>query len=420
MPNKRKYNIIDLFAGAGGLSEGFVQAGFNPIAHVEMDKDACDTLRTRACYHYLVANGHTDVYYTYLKGEISRETLYKSVPPHIIDSVINVEISDATIKSTFKQIRKLTRHKHIDFIIGGPPCQAYSLLGRHHKTMEDDPRTRLYLQYGKFLQEFMPYGFVFENVPGLLSAKKGEHFRNLREYFDSLGYHVQYKMLDASDYGVLQVRKRLIIVGWQKQHDLGYPDILTKLTSAVVNDIFCDLPELRAGDVQSIASYRIPTNSYLSESGIRSTEEPFVTQNITRPLNENDAAIYAYAIKMWNNNRIRLKYTDLPIELKTHRNEESFLDRFKVVDGMSCSHTLVAHLAKDGHYFIHPTLEYCRSISVREAARLQSFPDNFFFEGSRSAKFKQIGNAVPPLMAKNIADSMLRLISTSKTQIPNK
>ena len=420
MPRKRKYNIIDLFAGAGGLSEGFVQAGFNPIAHVEMDKDACDTLRTRACYHYLVANGHTDVYYTYLKGEISRETLYKSVPPHIIDSVINVEISDATIKSTFKQIRKLARHKHIDFIIGGPPCQAYSLLGRHHKTMEDDPRTRLYLQYGKFLQEFMPYGFVFENVPGLLSAKKGEHFRNLREYFDSLGYHVQYKMLDASDYGVLQVRKRLIIVGWQKQHDLGYPDILTKLTSAVVNDILCDLPELRAGDVQSIASYRIPTNSYLSESGIRSTEEPFVTQNITRPLNENDAAIYAYAIKMWNNNRIRLKYTDLPIELKTHRNEESFLDRFKVVDGMSCSHTLVAHLAKDGHYFIHPTLEYCRSISVREAARLQSFPDNFFFEGSRSAKFKQIGNAVPPLMAKNIADSMLRLISTSKTQIPNK
>lgn len=420
MPKKRKYNIIDLFAGAGGLSEGFVQAGFNPIAHVEMDKDACDTLRTRACYHYLVANGHTDVYYTYLKGEISRETLYKSVPPHIIDSVINVEISDATIKSTFKQIRKLARHKHIDFIIGGPPCQAYSLLGRHHKTMEDDPRTRLYLQYGKFLQEFMPYGFVFENVPGLLSAKKGEHFRNLREYFDSLGYHVQYKMLDASDYGVLQVRKRLIIVGWQKQHDLGYPDILTKLTSAVVNDILCDLPELRAGDVQSIASYRIPTNSYLSESGIRSTEEPFVTQNITRPLNENDAAIYAYAIKMWNNNRIRLKYTDLPIELKTHRNEESFLDRFKVVDGMSCSHTLVAHLAKDGHYFIHPTLEYCRSISVREAARLQSFPDNFFFEGSRYAKFKQIGNAVPPLMAKNIADSMLRLISTSKTQIPNK
>ena len=418
MPRKRKYNIIDVFAGAGGLSEGFVQAGFNPIAHVEMDKDACDTLRTRACYHYLAANGTSDVYYSYLKGEISRDALYNSVPAQITDSVINVTISDETLHSTFKQIRKLAGRKHIDFIIGGPPCQAYSLLGRHDKKMVDDPRTRLYLQYGKFLKEFHPYGFVFENVPGLLSAKKGEHFKNLREYFDSLGYHVQYKMLDASDYGVLQVRKRLIIVGWQKQYDLGYPDIPTKLTSAVVDDILCDLPKLKAGDVQSIASYRIPANRYLIESGIRSTEEPFVTQNITRPLNDNDAAIYAFAIKMWNNNRIRLKYTDLPLDLKTHKNEESFLDRFKVVDGNGCSHTLVAHLAKDGHYFIHPDIQYCRSISVREAARLQSFPDNFFFEGSRSAKFKQIGNAVPPLMAKNIAESMLRLISTSKTQIP--
>ena len=414
MPRKRKYNIIDLFAGAGGLSEGFVQAGFNPIAHVEMDKDACDTLRTRACYHYLVANGQKDIYYSYLKGEISRDTLYESVPSRVVDSVINVEISDNTIKGTFKKIKKLAGSKHIDFIIGGPPCQAYSLLGRHDKRMEDDPRTRLYLQYGKFLQEFQPYGFVFENVPGLLSAKKGEHFRNLREYFDSLGYHVQYKMLDASDYGVLQTRKRLIIVGWQKQHDLGYPDIPTKLTSAVVNDILGDLPELRAGDVQNLASYRTSPNGYLVESGIRSMAESFVTQNITRPLNNNDAAIYAFAIKMWNDKRIRLKYTDLPIELKNHRNEESFLDRFKVVDGSGNSHTLVAHLAKDGHYFIHPDIQYCRSISVREAARLQSFPDNFFFEGSRSAKFKQIGNAVPPLMAKHIANSIQNLIWQQK------
>lgn len=408
---KRIYTIIDLFAGAGGLSEGFVQAGFNPIAHVEMDKHACDTLRTRACYHHLAANGHTDVYYAYLKGEISREILYKSVPSHIIDSVINVEISDGTIKRTFKQIRKLAGRKHIDFIIGGPPCQAYSLLGRHDKKMVDDPRTRLYLQYGKFLKEFQPYGFVFENVPGLLSAKKGEHFRNLREYFDDLGYNVQYKMLDASDYGVLQVRKRLILVGWQKKYDYGYPDIPTRKSSAVVNDILNDLPSLRAGDVQNLASYRIAANNYLMESGIRTNEEPFVTQNITRPLNNNDAAIYAHAIKMWSKNHIRLKYTDLPVGLKTHKNEESFLDRFKVVNGEGLSHTLVAHLAKDGHYFIHPSIYYCRSISVREAARLQSFPDNFYFEGSRSSKFKQIGNAVPPLMAKTIAEAIKKIIS---------
>lgn len=410
MSRKRKYNIIDLFAGAGGLSEGFVQAGFNPIAHVEMDKDACDTLRTRACYHYLVANGQKDVYYSYLKGEISRETLYESVPSKVVDSVINVEISDKTIKDTFKKIKKLAASKHIDFIIGGPPCQAYSLLGRHDKRMEDDPRTRLYLQYGKFLQEFQPNGFVFENVPGLLSAKKGEHFRNLREYFDSLGYSLHYKMLDATDYGVLQTRKRLIIVGWRQEHDLGYPDIPRKKADAVINDILGDLPELYAGDIEMVAPYKKAANSYLLTSGIRNEDELFVTQNITRPLNPNDAKIYAYAIQKWNEEHTRIKNNTLPEEIRTQNNETSFLDRFKVVDGQGYSHTVIAHLSKDGHYYINPNEKYNRSISMREAARIQSFPDNFYFEGPRSAKFKQIGNAVPPLMAKKTATSILNLL----------
>ena len=410
MPKKRKYNIIDLFAGAGGLSEGFVQAGFNPIAHVEMDKDACDTLRTRACYHYLVANGQKDVYYSYLKGEISRDTLYKSVPSKIVDSVINVEISDDTIKGTFKKIKKLAGSNHIDFIIGGPPCQAYSLLGRHDKRMENDPRTRLYLQYGKFLQKFHPYGFVFENVPGLLSAKKGEHFRDLREYFNELGYSLHYRMLDASDYGVLQTRKRLIIVGWRQDDDLGYPDIPRKKADAVINDILGDLPELYAGNIEMVAPYRKAANSYLLTSGIRNEDEFFVTQNITRPLNPNDAKIYAYAIQKWNEEHTRIKNNTLPEEIRTQNNETSFLDRFKVVDGQGYSHTVIAHLSKDGHYYINPNEKYNRSISMREAARIQSFPDNFYFEGPRSAKFKQIGNAVPPLMANAIAKSIPRML----------
>ena len=275
--NNMAFTMIDLFAGAGGLSEGFVQAGFEPIAHIEMDRDACDTLRTRCCYHYLRNKNKLDIYYSYLKGEISRDELYKSVPPRVIDAVINVEISDKTIKSTFTKIKELSANRGVDLIIGGPPCQAYSLLGRHDKKMEDDPRTRLYLQYGKFLAEFKPKGFVFENVPGLLSAKKGEHFKNLREYFDSLGYKVHYKMLDASDYGVLQVRKRLIIVGWQKEHDYGYPDIPINKASVVVNDILNDLPLLKAGDVLQVAPYRQPANEYLHVSGIRDKDEVFVT-----------------------------------------------------------------------------------------------------------------------------------------------
>ena len=293
-------------------------------------------------------------------------------------------------------------------IIGGPPCQAYSLLGRHRKAMENDPRTLLYLQYGKFLKEFTPKGFVFENVPGLLSAKKGKHFQNLQTYFDELGYKVYFKMLNASDYGVLQERHRIIIVGWQKNNDMGYPDIKKSSTDAVINDILGDLPLLKAGEIEMVSSYKKENNSYLHESGIRADDEIFVTQNITRPVNANDAAIYAYAIKLWDSKQVRVKYTDLPIELRTQKNENSFLDRFKVVNGNGNAHTVVAHLAKDGHYYIHPSLSVCRSVSVREAARMQSFPDNFFFEGSRSAMFKQIGNAVPVLMAKKIAESILK------------
>ena len=410
MDKVKQYTVIDLFAGAGGLSEGFAQAGFVPIAHVELDKDACNTLRTRCCFHYLRANNQLDIYYKYLKGEITRETLYVSVPAEVTNAVINVEISDKTINGTFDKIKLLAKGRKIDMIIGGPPCQAYSLLGRHRKTMEDDPRTLLYLQYGKFLKEFTPKGFVFENVPGLLSAKKGEHFQNLQAYFDGLGYKVHYRMLNASDYGVLQERRRIIIVGWQKNNDMGYPDIDKITTDAVINDILGDLPLLKAGEKEMVSSYKKENNSYLRESGIRSDGEKFVTQNITRPVNANDAAIYAYSIKLWNSKQVRVKYTDLPIELRTQKNEDSFLDRFKVVNGKGKAHTVVAHLAKDGHYYIHPALSVCRSISVREAARMQSFPDNFYFEGSRSAMFKQIGNAVPPLMAKTIALEIIKML----------
>lgn len=406
----KQYTFIDLFAGCGGLSEGFVQAGFVPIAHVEMNREACDTIKTRSCYHYCHAHNKDNVYFDYLKGTISRADLYGIVPANIIDSVINEEISNSSIEGIFQQIHELAGNRYIDLIIGGPPCQAYSLLGRHIKEMEDDPRTLLYLQYGKFLEEFNPKGFVFENVPGLLSAKKGEHFKNLQEYFKGLGYKVHYKMLNAADYGVLQERHRLIIVGWKENLGLGYPNFQTRTTEAVVNDVLSDLPKLKAGDIRKIAEYESPANQYLIESGIRKESDTFVTQNITRPINANDAKIYEFAIQLWNEKHARLKYTDLPVALRSHKNESSFLDRFKVVNGKGKSHTVVAHIAKDGHYYVHPDIHYCRSISVREAARLQSFPDNFYFEGSRSAIFKQIGNAVPPLMAETIAKGIKELL----------
>src|SRR5690554_656947 len=183
-----KLNFIDLFAGASGMSEGFIKAGFNPISHIEMDKDACNSIKTRAVYHYLTKEGKEKNYIDYLKGNISREELYGQVPKEVLDSVLNIEITDDSIKGIFSKIDTLLKGEKVDLIIGGPPCQAYSLLGRHQENIENDPRNKLYIQYGRFLKQYDPKAFVFENVPGLLSANKGQHFKNLKAYFRKLGY----------------------------------------------------------------------------------------------------------------------------------------------------------------------------------------------------------------------------------------
>lgn len=163
----KKYHFIDLFAGAGGLSEGFVRAGFTPIAHVEMNKDACDTLRTRTAFHWLKTEGRVEEYYDYLKNKISRDELWAKVPEHLIKSVINTEISEETLPNIFKQIDTELGKKKVDVVIGGPPCQAYSVAGRVRKDMTNDPRNHLYKHYVEFLKKYQPKMFVFENVPGI-------------------------------------------------------------------------------------------------------------------------------------------------------------------------------------------------------------------------------------------------------------
>lgn len=408
---KNKMNFIDLFAGASGMSEGFINAGFTPIAHVEMNAEACETIKTRAVYHYLKSKKKLNIYYQYIKEEISKNELYSLVPEEILKSVINIEINDETINNVFESIKSY--NKEIDLIIGGPPCQAYSLLRRHQENIEKDPRNKLYIQYGRFLKEFKPKAFVFENVPGLLTAHKGEHFKNLKAYFRRLGYEVYHDTLTASDYGVVQARKRIIIVGWKKENDFGFPEFEKIKKAYTVNDAFSDLPKLSPGESLKVTNYTTNKNEYLNKFQLRNGVD-FVTQHISRPHNDRDLEIYRRAIEKWDNEKERLKYPDLPEVLKTHKNESSFTDRYKVVDGTSVAHTVVAHIAKDGHYYIHPDIKQCRSISVREAARLQSFPDDFYFEGSRSAAFKQIGNAVPPLMANAIAKKMKKLLCQKK------
>ena len=409
----KKLKFIDLFAGAGGLSEGFIRAGFNPIAHVEMNKDACETLKTRTAFHYLKENNRVNEYNDYLKGKITRDDLWSKIPSNLIKSVINKEISPETLPSIFEIIDNELGKSKVDLVVGGPPCQAYSIAGRARdpKGMVDDPRNHLYKYYVEFLERYNPKMFVFENVPGILSANNGQYLQQIFKAVKDAGYDLDKKVLNAKNFGVLQDRKRVIIIGWKQELNLKYPSFEDKVNQyEVLKDLFSDLPKIKSGQGEWRASkYAKKTTPYLDNSKIRNGRN-FVTQHISRFNNENDLEIYRIAVDKWVNEDKRLNYAELPERLIKHNNTKSFTNRFQVVNHKGVSHTVVAHICADGHYYIHPDINQNRSISVREAARIQSFPDDYFFESSRTTAFKQIGNAVPVLMAEGIANKIKEML----------
>ncbi len=412
-----KLKYIDLFAGAGGLSEGFTRMGFEALAHIEMDAYACDTLRTRAAYHYLRENGQLDIYKDYLKNKdkYKCEDLWNQVPKSVIDSVIQATIGPDTMDEIFNRLDVLIGDNSVDLVIGGPPCQAYSVAGYARigkERMEKDPRTQLYKFYVKFLAKYHPKMFVFENVPNIKKANDGKPYEDLQRLVRDLDYNIKGEIQLASDYGVLQTRKRMIIVGWKNDTECHYPDLKVQEKSfQVLRDLFCDLPKRvnNQGRLTECVPYtkELTKHDYLIMKGIRNPEFNFTTQHLARPTNENDREIYMMAVKKWRSEHKQLDYSKLPPRLQKHKTKDKFTNRFTVVNHDGYAHTVVAHISIDGHYYIYPvenpTIENCRSITVREAARLQSFPDDFYFEGSRSAAFKQIGNAVPVLLAEEIA-----------------
>lgn len=411
-------NFLDLFAGAGGLSEGFIRAGYSPVAHVEINKAACYTLRTRLSYHWLKDNDRLSEYNSYLFGEITREQLYSLVPRHIISSVINTEISEETLKDIFKEIDEMLGDKPLQMIVGGPPCQAYSVMGRARdkNNMQNDKRNYLFVYYAKFLERYQPEYFVFENVTGLLSAKSPEgisYLESMRNVFRDVGYETEYQAVSTDDYGVLQSRKRIIMVGRRGGGTGFFPKLEEWCPGVEVSELLKDLPAINAGEGSVFpCDLKEYTGDYLYSAGIRNDKVP-VTYHVARPQSDQDKEIYSIAVEKWNQNNVRLRYTDLPGRLQTHKNVTTFTDRFKVVAGnLSVAQTVVAHISKDGHYYIHPDLKQNRSLTPREAARIQTFPDDFFFESAsgiprRSPAFTQIGNAVPVLLAEKIANSLL-------------
>jgi len=415
MPSaKNKPTFIDLFAGCGGLSEGFIQAGFVPLAHVEMDEAACFSLKTRMAFHYLKSNKKSRIYNDYLLKKINRDDLYSSVPESVINSVIHEEINDKSIEHIFKIIDRVINGHKLDLIVGGPPCQAYSLVGRARQKdgMLGDKRNWLFKYYAEFLKRYKPDHFVFENVTGLLSAKDehgNKYIDLMKAEFDKVGYFIEETppVICANEHGIPQNRRRVIIIGTRKGKKPFKLCLKKQELGTTISDLLGDLPCIKSGDKShDIVKSENPCDE-LDKLGIKS-DFP-ITFHKARPHKQQDLDIYKIAVKKWNCGLGRLNYNELPSSLQTHRNRTSFTDRFKVVAGnMKSSHTVVAHIAKDGHYYIHYDIKQNRSLTPREAARLQTFPDDYYFESvdgteSMTCAFKQIGNAVPVYLAKQIA-----------------
>lgn len=390
---KREYKFIDLFAGCGGLSEGFYREGYKNLLHLEIDEAACKTLRTRMKYY-----GYSDT--------------------EIEESVMCDDITrDGLLKDMDKRI-----HEKVDIIIGGPPCQAFSSVGRAQSPdgMSSDPRNYLFENYLQVLNHYKPKMFIFENVKGLLTAKpKGKKIFDIIVREMSKTYNIvtdsKKLLLNAADYGVPQIRERVIIIGVRKDitcfsiedvyqsipksnsdTDENLPDYVT------VGEAISDLPELNPGEgdnVQEIA-VKEPSNDYLKKI---SNDSGIIYNHVARKHNDKDRERYRILSehKNWQLKDLQKVRPDL-----VHHNPKHFGNRYTVQESDKPGKTVVAHLYKDGNLFIHPDSKQARTFTVREAARIQSFPDDFVFEGSRTDQFKQVGNAVPPLMAEVFAKTI--------------
>ena len=393
----RKYTFIDLFAGCGGLSEGFYRVGFKALAHIEINHWACETLRARMCYYG-----------------------YKNIDKEVIEH-------DITAPDIINKIDEAVAGRTVDVIIGGPPCQAYSTAGRVRdgKGMAADPRNFLFEKYVEILEYYSPKFFVFENVTGVLSAKvNGNHI--FPRIIQSLGN--KYDVIsdptvlihNTADYGVPQMRKRVIIMGVRKDIDKTsviklYNDVIkthwnpeTPLEEREgrkkfvdVKQAIGDLPAVEPGNDASTENFDYPCdNAFLRRIGKKGVYP--LMDHIARRHNALDRERFTVMIhNHWTFGQLRKNMPQYE-----HEHARVFDNSYVVQWWDMPSKTILAHIHKDGFQFIHPDEKQARSFTVREAARIQSFPDDFVFAGSRGEKYKQIGNAVPPLFAEALAKSV--------------
>lgn len=434
---------VDLFAGCGGLSEGFMNAGFDIAAYVERDHHACETLRTRELFRELEQRGKLLWYYRYFREEVSREELrlkFPDISDVLERKIIEKEFGEDRYAELLSGVRNAVRSSagaRVHVLLGGPPCQAYSLVGRSRdpERMQKDHRHFLYEHYLNVLQDVKPDFFLLENVPGLLTARSGDEdtFQAILRDLASLdpAYEIapsydEYKkcprdyLVNSAWFGVPQKRLRVLLIGYRK--DLGrkrpsvqrvFKRLLSRKSLSVltVDDAIGDLPELRPGEGQD-GWFGCYGRSVLKHYQLlMRRKSPGFSNHRARTHMASDLDRYRFFIDHHLNGNKRATLVDLMTERPdlrpAHNHLDKFIDRFKVQLWTRPSATVMAHIAKDGHYYIHPDIHQCRSFTVREAARCQSFPDNFKFEGPRTEQFKQVGNAVPPHMATAVARVLL-------------
>jgi DNA (cytosine-5)-methyltransferase 1 len=473
---------IDLFAGPGGLGEGFESSDLFKIStSIECDIYAHKTLELRTFARQFSSKTIHEDYYQYLQGKISRDELFTLHPDEAEAARLLARLGrlgdekETPSKLVDAWISESLNPKGNWVLIGGPPCQAYSLVGRARRTREDrisfekDEKHGLYKEYLRILEKHQPAVFVMENVKGILSAKLGGQpiFGKICNDLATAGYRLygltglpsqdlagnwlsESFVVYSENYGIPQARHRVFILGVRN-------DISTKpralRPAAETVDFFKaikDLPKIWSSvssrskaNPDWIKARRIGlglANCETTESskpkhqnGARFIEGNFeckvstdwfhdpriggVCNHEARSHMAEDISRYAFAAAFAEREGISPSIHKFPKKLlPNHENVinpgESipFADRFRVQVKGKPSSTITSHISKDGHYYIHPDPMQARSLTVREAARLQTFPDNYFFEGPRTEQYKQVGNAVPPLLAKQIAEIVAEIL----------
>jgi len=510
---KKAIAVVDLFAGPGGLGEGFstLKEGngastnypFRIALSVEKEAFARTTLRLRAFYRLLVLNSKPLTrYYDYVTGK--SEAPYTQETKHLWDQAgeeaLQLEIgSEGANRMLHDKVRQIQQENPHWILIGGPPCQAYSLVGRARNKgkkdykPEEDKRHFLYTHYLELIRKFRPSIFVMENVKGILSSKVSgagifsKILEDLRvaDSKDGRSYRIYSLTKDKSVYtgpkgnpvdphdfivrselfGIPQARHRVILLGIREDVAPQRFRPLEQKAKVPLSDALRDLPKLRSGlsredspaswrqavkdqaqraidslkdmdsaedrkrirkILQKIAKGKLPYGSRgalrVAPSGVSPTtfgrkmqdrKLSVVLNHEARGHMDKDLARYLFAVAYGKVKGVSPSQENFPKSLAPkHKNwfSGNFADRFRVQLSGEPSTTVTCHIAKDGHYYIHYDPKQCRSLTVREAARLQTFPDNYFFEGNRTEQYIQVGNAVPPLLATQIAKKVKELL----------